>query len=221
MIKGSFDIQLMLIGVVAMILSITVHEYAHARVSFALGDDTAEKAGRLTLNPLPHIDIIGTILIPIIAAIAGNIPLIGWAKPVPVSPYMFNRKISIYKAMALVSVAGPLSNLILGIIASLGLKLLTLGFIKGTLLQFLSYFFYTLFFMNLGLCVFNLIPVPPLDGSKLLPPSLQEALEHIRPFSYLILIGIVYFGSGILSIPIRVLATIIMKLVGLPSLGIL
>jgi len=217
---GGLNIQFLVLGMVAMILSITVHEYAHARAAYLLGDDTAARAGRMTLNPIPHIDIIGTIIIPIVAAIAGNIPLIGWAKPVPVMPVLFTRKLSMHKAHAIVAVAGPLSNLFLSLISAIILKILTYNILPYSISNFLLTFFYILFFMNLGLCIFNLIPIPPLDGSKLLPVTLQSKLESIRPVSYFILIAIVYFAGGIISIPIHILATIISKVLGLGILGI-
>ena len=109
---------------VPLILSLTVHEYAHARVAYLLGDDTAARHGRMTLNPIPHIDLIGTILIPIIAAWAGGLPLIGWAKPVPVMPVRYTRKLSMHTGDMIVSVAGPLSNLILATLSMVALRII-------------------------------------------------------------------------------------------------
>jgi Zn-dependent protease len=109
---------------VPLILSLTVHEYAHARVAYLLGDDTAARHGRMTLNPIPHIDLVGTILIPIIAAWAGGLPLIGWAKPVPVMPVRYTRKLSMHTGDMIVSVAGPLSNLLLATISMVALRII-------------------------------------------------------------------------------------------------
>ena len=100
-------------GLVVFFLSLTVHEYAHARVAFALGDDTASRQGRLTLNPISHIDFFGTILMPVIGGLTG-IPVIGWAKPVPVNPARMSRKMSMRGGMALVAVAGPHEQLHFG-----------------------------------------------------------------------------------------------------------
>ena len=109
---------------VPMLLSLTVHEYCHARVAYWLGDDTASSQGRLTLNPLAHADPIGTFLMPIVAQLAGGLPLIGWARPVPVSPHRFTRNVSMHTGMALTAVAGPLSNLILMFLSVVGLRIL-------------------------------------------------------------------------------------------------
>jgi len=105
-----------IVFIVPMILSLSIHEYAHARIAYLLGDDTASRMGRMTLNPLSHIDLVGTLIIPLVAAFAGGLPLIGWAKPVPVTPVRFTRKMSMRAGMAVVAVAGPLSNFLLAMI---------------------------------------------------------------------------------------------------------
>lgn len=209
-----------LIGLIAMILSLTVHEYAHARVAFVLGDDTAAMLGRMTLNPIPHIDIIGTLVIPILATFSGGLPLIGWAKPVPVNPVRVTRKLSMHSGNILISVAGPISNLLLATLAAIIIKIISLfsASISQDMLRFLLDFFFILFSMNLGLAVFNLIPIPPLDGSHLLPRSLDPIMEKIRPFSYIILMAVIYFGGRYISIPIRLLGSAIFSIVGLPNL---
>ena len=199
--------------VIPLILSLTVHEYAHARVAFILGDDTAARMGRMTLNPIPHIDLVGTILIPIMAAFMPyGVPLIGWAKPVPVMPVRYTRKLSMHVGDMLVSVAGPVSNFLLAAVCAVILKVVfspeslmyaIFGERTGSIGSLIQYFLAVLVVMNMGLGVFNLIPIPPLDGSHLLPRSLAPIIDKIRPFSYLILIGLVYFLFRWLLLPIK------------------
>ena len=145
------------------ILSITVHEYAHGRVAFYFGDDTAKVNGRLTLNPLKHIDLFGTILMPLISLTTG-IPLIGWAKPVPVNPGKFRNPI---KNDLVVSAAGPLSNLAIAVFLSLLVSSLinNLHFSSTSIIREV---FKNSIFLNIFLCMFNLLPIPPLDGSHIL-----------------------------------------------------
>jgi len=156
-----------------MVIALPVHELAHGYVAYKLGDPTAKDAGRLTLNPLKHLDPFGLIMM----VVAG----VGWAKPVPVnSGYFKNRK----AGMILVSIAGPLSNLVLAFIFKLlwGLvgKLITIGAIvistaaMDTFISYLIDFFYIFVSINISLAIFNLIPVPPLDGSRLISAFVPE-----------------------------------------------
>lgn len=175
----------------ALVIAITVHEFSHALAADSLGDPTAKLQGRLTLNPLAHLDLFGTLLL----LFAG----FGWGKPVPFNPYnLRNRKFG----PALISLAGPASNLVLVIVFSLILKFLYpltgLGSDNA-----LFYFFYTLILINAILMAFNLIPIPPLDGSKLLfailPDSMDNIKETLQRYGFMILIFLVIFGGGILS----------------------
>ena len=152
---------------VVFILSLTVHEYAHARMAFALGDDTAARMGRMTLNPIPHIDPIGTILMPILGS--AGIPIIGWAKPVPVNPARVTRKISMRTGHALIAVAGPLSNLVLALVCTALIWLLHGSGLIPALPGHFSIlgFLVRMAYINIALAVFNLLPIPPLDGSRL------------------------------------------------------
>jgi Zn-dependent protease len=205
---------------IPLILSLTFHEYAHARVAYWLGDDTAARMGRMTLNPIPHIDLVGTILIPIIAAFAGGLPLIGWAKPVPVMPVRYTRRLSMHTGDIIVSIAGPVSNIIL---ATVCIVILRLAFHPyslwnclyevqpGNAASLVQNLLATMVVMNVGLGIFNLIPIPPLDGSHLLPRSFQPVLDRIMPYSYIILMAAIYFLSSWLLIPVK----LVLKLLGL------
>jgi Zn-dependent protease len=172
-----------------MVFSLSVHECAHAWVAFRLGDDTAAREGRLSLSPVTHVDLWGTLIIPAVGLVLGGIGFIGWAKPTPVSPHRFTRRVSMGTGEVLVSVAGPLSNLLLACL-SLGLiAVLARGGVHiaaarggvGTLLV-------TMFELNVGLAVFNLLPFPPLDGSRLLPRSTDRLQAKIAPYSFFLLI---------------------------------
>ncbi|MBI5489238.1 MAG: site-2 protease family protein [Deltaproteobacteria bacterium] len=219
---------------VPMLLSLTVHEYCHARVAWWLGDDTASSQGRLTLNPLAHADPIGTFLMPIVAQLAGGLPLIGWARPVPVSPHRFTRRVSMHAGMALTAAAGPLSNLILTFLSVLGLRILatssgldlnTLYLVElltnhgdhRTSVDIAAHLLLIMSFMNAGLCIFNLIPLPPLDGSRLLPPRLQTLVAPLQAFSYMVLLAIMWFAGGIVRIPVAYLLIGAFNVVGLPT----
>jgi Zn-dependent protease len=156
---------------VPVLLSLTVHEWAHAVSAWRLGDDTAERLGRMTLNPIAHVDPFGTLLLPLL-----GVPF-GWAKPVPVNPLRFGRGVSMAGGMALVAAAGPLSNCVLAALAvalcALGARLDPAGFADGTAFQLLSSFA----LVNAALAAFNLIPLPPLDGSRIVDALITERLR--------------------------------------------
>lgn len=182
----------------AALLSIVVHEVSHGYAAYLLGDRTAKNQGRLTLNPIPHIDPLGLLSMIIFR--------FGWAKPVPVNPYYFkNRKLG----MVLVSLAGPLSNMIFAIVSLLLLRVLYLipantMLAINTLNLFMRFFTFTAL-LNVGLAVFNLIPVPPLDGSKilfaLLPNRMYGFVLQYERYGIIILILLIYlpFFSSFLS----------------------
>ncbi len=174
-----------------LLFAITIHEYAHGRVALLLGDPTAKNAGRLTLNPLPHIDPIGAICLFIFH--------FGWAKPVPVDPRYFK---DIRRDIIMMSLAGPLVNLLAAIVAGI--------FIRFFLFPWDVYctMLYYMLFMNIGLFLFNLLPLPPLDGShvleNVLSPSAAQKYREIGHYGPFILLGIIlldnYADTGILGV---------------------
>ena len=197
----------LVIFMVVLLLAISAHEAGHAWMSHKFGDDTAYMLGRVTLNPVKHTDPIGTLLIPIIAFVfgaiggaLGSIPLIGWGKPTPVNP----RNWTNYKlANVMVSIAGVLANLILLIIGIVLAKIMmTQGFdyraFFGGSQNPLAIFVGDLMLLNLSLFVFNLLPFPPLDGSKILSTFLPESFEPIltllEQYGFLILMFFIYIG---------------------------
>ncbi len=180
-------------GVVILILipSIIVHEVSHGLVADRLGDPTARNAGRLTLNPKPHIDPFGSILLPALLALA-NAPIFGWAKPVPVQPGHFENPTA---HMAITAVAGPVSNIVLATL----LARLVYPALSGVPEEIVLW----LIFINLLLAVFNMLPIPPLDGSRLLPLVLpsrgREAYRQFEQFGFLVLFALLFIFDGALG----------------------
>lgn len=191
---------------VVLVFSISAHEAAHAWMSNRFGDDTARMLGRITLNPVAHIDPIGTLLIPIVGFIFGSvggtvarIPLIGWGKPTPVNPLRWRDK---DRANVMVSAAGIIVNTIIAICAFTVLKvmLMTGGFesMSRQLGEPIFLFLQLFLTMNISLAVFNLLPFPPLDGSKILetflPASAQPILTLMEQYGFIILMMLIYVG---------------------------
>ena len=207
------NIQTLLIDAVALIIGIVIHESAHALAAYVLGDKTARSRGRVSLNPLAHIDPFGTVLLPLLMLAAGG-PVFAFAKPVPV--YLNNLKhpkrdevlVSVADEL-LVALAGPLSNVLLALAGALiGYVLLPLlaGQAAMSLLYYLFSFFMTFIVVNLSLAFFNLIPLPPLDGSSILVPFLKgKALREyyrIQQYAMPILLVILYLLPTVLHIDI-------------------
>lgn len=206
-------------SIVILLFSVILHEVMHGYVALQFGDRTAQRAGRLTLNPLPHIDPIGTILLPALilmpAILTGTPvgPLLAWAKPVPVNPLNFS---NLRKGELFVSAAGILANFSLAIIASVIFHIL-----NGLPQQFPSWVGEVLLFtirVNLLLGVFNLLPIPPLDGSKVLmsqlPYKLAVEYQKLEKYGFIILMFLVFLFPAPLFIFINFFVSILSKLLG-------
>lgn len=224
---GAELIGRMLIFIVTLLLAISAHEAAHAWMSSRYGDDTARMLGRVTLNPISHTDPIGTLLIPIVGFIFGamggmlaSIPLIGWGKPTPVNP----RNWTNYKrANVMVSIAGILANLLIAIIAFTIIKVLmatgtiTIYDAVGQTQNPIGILLNMMLFLNVGLAIFNLLPFPPLDGSKVLstflPASWQPIMDILEQYGFMILLLLMYMGViRAIMIPIQILVIILLQI---------
>jgi len=181
---------------IAILVGLTIHEFSHALVADYLGDPTAKYAGRLSLNPIRHLDPIGTILLLIFLFTLGL--GFGWGKPVPVNPYNLKHK----HGELLVSLAGPFSNFLLAILVALILALLPPSLTAGWSADFFKLFDIVIL-VNVMLGIFNLLPIPPLDGSKilfdLLPAGQSEIRNTLEKYGFVILIAVILFGISILG----------------------
>jgi Zn-dependent protease len=208
------DLPTLISRIFIILIAFTVHEFAHAWTANYFGDDTPRLNGRLTLNPLAHLDIMGSLLL----LVAG----FGWAKPVPINPYALRKHSS--AGVMWVSLAGPLSNLFMAILAAIPLRLslVPLVFSSSSILPTPAYFLYEFMMINLTLLLFNLIPISPLDGEKIityfLPQSWSKGFDTIRPYGSLILLLLVFGGqflgvnilSAILGPPLNALTKLLL-----------
>ena len=186
---AQYNFVAIFIGFLVLVFSLTVHEAAHALTADRLGDPTARLLGRVSLNPAVHVDPIGTILFPLIAMFTG-VPLIGWAKPVPVNP----TRLGLHwkrKFMA-IAAAGPASNVVMAIASSVLLHVVPVtGTLGEVTLTPIAVFLYQMVTLNVLLAVFNMIPIPPLDGGNVLAGVLRgpvaDAYDRLRPYGFMIL----------------------------------
>jgi len=195
------DLTQLLTGFIVLVMSLTVHEAAHAWSADRLGDSTARLLGRLSLNPAVHVDPIGTILFPLIA-MATNLPLIGWAKPVPVNPAQLRPHWR--QKFMWIAAAGPASNLVLAAIASVALVVIAPAeasgdAIAGPLAARMEYLLQTAVVVNVLLALFNMVPIPPLDGGNvlagLLTGSMADTYDRLlRPYGFVILYALMLTG---------------------------
>lgn len=218
---GDIDLAVLVshlvVYLVVLLLAISAHEAGHAWMSYKFGDDTAYMLGRVTLNPVKHTDPIGTLLIPILGFVFGaiggalaTVPLLGWGIPTPVNP----RKWTNYKtANVMVSIAGIGANLIIATISFLIFKsllefgVINSGNIENGFVNAVVILFRYLILLNVSLAIFNLLPFPPLDGSKVLstflPPGFQPIFEMLEQYGFLILLLLIYMGLiGLIMRPV-------------------
>jgi Zn-dependent protease len=192
----SIDIAQALVAFVVLLFSLTVHEAAHAWTADRLGDPTARMLGRVSFNPAVHVDPIGTLLFPLVALMS-NIPLIGWAKPVPVDMRNLPRA---RRDFLVVAAAGPVSNLLLAVLGAVAWHLVVPPVVAGGaepgLIVMLVWLMVNI---NILLAVFNMLPIPPLDGGNvlagILPETLAEQFDRLRPFGFLILYALLLTGA--------------------------
>lgn len=207
---SSSDLLSRVMLVILLMLSLCVHEWAHAWSAWRLGDDTAARMGRLTLNPFAHADLLGTIVLPLLL-----VPF-GWAKPVPINPARFRRSVRMSTGVMLTAAAGPLANIILAVLCAiafgLAYRLAPESVMPGSPLRMLlaggvlgEHYVPGLLQLNVTLAIFNLIPVPPLDGSRiadgLMPLRLRPGWEAFARFSPFLLLGVVFLGGRLIAGP--------------------
>lgn len=200
------DFGQLLISFLVLLLSLTFHEAAHAWTANQLGDPTARLLGRLSLNPVVHADLVGTVIFPLLAMVTG-LPLIGWAKPVPVNLRQLR---SPRRDFALVALAGPVSNVILAVLAGMLFSLLPPATLAGDGLDLLATGLWLAVMVNVLLAVFNMLPIPPLDGGNvlmgILPTAGARLIDQLRPYGFLVLYALMLTGMlGAIMRPVRAL----------------
>jgi Zn-dependent protease len=192
---GNIDLNQIVVMIVPLLFSVTIHEVAHGYIALQMGDHTAQKAGRLTLNPIKHLDFFGSLILPLILKLTGSPIIFGYAKPVPVN---FSNLRNVRKSTIYVASAGVLANFILAFLSGIFFRILTnykmlwqTSILNPFIMDLYSMLFYSVV-INLVLAIFNLIPIPPLDGSKILamclPTSLRIQFARLERFGMIIII---------------------------------
>ena len=206
--------------IVILIFSVILHELAHGVVADRLGDPTARLAGRLTLNPIPHIDVIGSIILPAMLIFLNTGLLFGWAKPVPIDPYNLKNP---RKDTALISLAGPFTNIMIAVITSIILRILLVFGGSLMIIEIISYLLVSIIQLNVMLAVFNLLPIHPLDGFKIVGGLLPEKRAHewyqLERFGYIFLLLLIV-SPGMLQAIVGPVISLLSKLL-LPSAGVI
>ena len=216
---SSDQVQQGLILILGLIISVGVHEFGHAFVAHKLGDPTPESQGRVTLNPLAHMDIFGTLIIPAVLIFSGSSMMFGWGKPVQIQPRYFTRKVSMGTGDILVSLAGPLMNIIMALLFTvlLGIMVRNMNMQNLTNLKMVQAIMMYIQ-LNLVLFAFNLLPIPPLDGSHILlnvlGPQHQGFKDFLTQYGFYILIGLMIFPGALSFIfaPLQNLTVFLVKL---------
>lgn len=193
--------------IAVFLISVVLHEVSHGAVANALGDSTAKDEGRLTLNPIPHLDPFGSIVLPLLLLlVSGGAFAIGWAKPVPINPARLRDQ---KWGEAKVSIAGPAANLLLALVFGLILRFLPLAVLPAAI----PYFLASIVSVNLLLALFNLLPIPPLDGSHLLfsvlPDSMRSVRSFLRQYGFFLLLIFIFFLFDWLVFVVRILFSLI------------
>lgn len=197
----------------AIVIGISLHEFSHALVAYRLGDMSPVRDGRLTINPLAHFDVLGTVMILFIG--------FGYGKPVMVNPYAF--RIDRRTGMALVAIAGPITNILIAVVFGIGFRILEPMYAEtlSDTLQIILQIFLIIISLNVGLALFNMIPFPPLDGSKvllaLLPGNMAYSVEKFyiqtQQFGMLILMALIWFGGPVISTVLQAPQTALVQLI--------
>ncbi len=201
------DFSIVIVQFVVFIFSVIIHEISHGYIAEILGDDTARREGRLTLNPISHIDPIGSVLLPLFLYFS-HLPIIGWAKPVPYNPYnLKNPKMG----AGFIAFAGPISNIVFASLFALTLRGLNSVGIENPVVILL---FNNIIIINVALAIFNLVPIPPLDGSKvlfaLLPHTLIEVQYFLEQYSMILFLLFVFFGFQFIEPLINFILNVLM-----------
>jgi Zn-dependent protease len=208
-------LQLLAVAVIPVLFAITIHEVAHGWVARQFGDRTAEMLGRLTLNPIKHIDPIGTVIVPALALATTGF-LFGWAKPVPVATRNLRNP---RRDMMLVAAAGPGANMLMALFWAFFTKLVAVSGLDGMTALFFLAMGQIGVFINVILAVFNMLPIPPLDGGRvlsgLLPPRASTRLDAVEPYGLFIVLGFIFFFWSYFRPVISTVTSFVLGIAGL------